>query len=184
MLARLFRRDRKSIHTSRARVLVVCMGNICRSPMAEGMLRKYLDERSARRGEPLQVHVDSAGTHGYHAGAAPDARARAAAARRGIEIGGLRARQVTVEDLDLFDLVVAMDEENLAALRGMADPDLHGKLRLLLDFAPAVPGSRSVPDPYYGGMSGFERVLDLVEQAMEGLVDEIEQIAAGREGSR
>ncbi|MBL8225987.1 MAG: low molecular weight phosphotyrosine protein phosphatase [Chromatiales bacterium] len=173
-----FRRNR--LPPARVRVLMVCMGNICRSPMAEGMLRKYLAEREAARGEALPVHVDSAGTHGYHAGAAPDARAKAAAARRGIEIGGLKARQVTVEDFDVFDLVVAMDEDNLAALRDLADPDHHRKLRLLLDFAPLATPTRSVPDPYYGGMSGFERVLDLVEQAMAGLVDEIERLAESR----
>jgi protein-tyrosine phosphatase len=171
---------RKRLPRASVRVLLVCMGNICRSPMAEGMLRKYLEERGAARGEPLPVHIDSAGTHGYHVGAAPDARATAAAARRGIEIGSLRARQVTVEDFDVFDLIVAMDEDNLADLRDLADPDHHGKLRLLLDFAPLATPTRSVPDPYYGGMSGFERVLDLVEQAMAGLVDEIERLVESR----
>lgn len=171
---------RKRLPPASLRVLMVCMGNICRSPMAEGMLRKYLVEREAARGAPLPVYVDSAGTHGHHAGAAPDARARAAAARRGIEIGTLKARQVTVEDFDVFDLVLAMDEDNLAALRKLADPDHHPKLRLLLDFAPLATPMRSVPDPYYGGMSGFERVLDLVEQAMGGLIDEIERRAESR----
>jgi protein-tyrosine phosphatase len=171
---------RKKVAPGTVRVLMVCMGNICRSPMAEGMLRKYLAERSAERGASLPVQVDSAGTHGYHQGAPPDARARAAAARRGVEIGSLRARQVTVEDVETFDLVIAMDEENLAYLRELADPDLHGKLRLLLEFAPAAAATPSVPDPYYGGMSGFERVLDLVEQAMAGLVDEVERLATSR----
>ncbi len=157
------------------RVLLVCMGNICRSPMAEGLLRLRLLGREL----PLPVEIDSAGTHGYHEGAPPDTRAQAAALRRGADISVLRGRRVTVADFERFDLVLAMDDENLAALRELSAGEHHPKVRLLLEFAEGT-GGRSVPDPYYGGMVGFERVLDLVEEAMPGLIDELERIAARR----
>lgn len=160
------------------RVLLVCMGNICRSPMAEGVLRHRLGEREL----PLPVVVDSAGTHGYHEGAPPDPRAQAAAQRRGIDISGLRARRVTPADFEQFDLVVAMDDENRTALLALAAEEHHGKVRLLLEFA-TEPPLRSVPDPYYGGTLGFERVLDLVEEAMNGLLDELTAIAARRQAA-
>ncbi len=176
---RLFRRNPAALAAKPSvRVLLVCMGNICRSPMAEGVLR----QRIAERERPLPVEVDSAGTHGYHHGAPPDARARAAALRRGIDISSLRARRVTPEDFERFDLVLAMDDENHAALLEMAAKEHHGKVRLLLEFAADAGGRRSVPDPYYGGMLGFERVLDLVEEAMAGLLDELERIADLRQG--
>jgi len=157
------------------RVLLVCMGNICRSPMAEGLLRQRITEREL----PLPVEIDSAGTHGYHHGAPPDPRAQAAALRRGVDISALRARRVTPEDFARFDLVLAMDDENHAALLDMAAEEHHQKVRLLLEFA-GDGGRRNVPDPYYGGMLGFERVLDLVEEAMAGLLDELEELAARR----
>jgi protein-tyrosine phosphatase len=151
------------------------MGNICRSPMAEGMLRL----RVAERGLPLPVEVDSAGTHSYHEGAPPDPRAQTAALRRGVDISLLRARRVIPADFERFDLVLAMDDENQAALLELAAEEHHAKIRLLLEFA-AEAGRRSVPDPYYGGALGFERVLDLVEGAMAGLLDELERIATRR----
>jgi len=158
------------------RVLLVCMGNICRSPMAEGVLR----ERLAGRTLPLPVEIDSAGTHSYHRGAPPDPRAQTAALRRGVDISALRARRVTPEDFERFDLVLAMDDENHAALLEVAAEEHHPKVRLLLEFAGDA-GRRNVPDPYYGGMLGFERVLDLVEEAMTGLLDELEKLAARRQ---
>ena len=180
MIARLFRR-RPTVEPPAVRVLLVCMGNICRSPLAEGLLRHRLAERAAEAGRELPVQVDSAGTHGYHAGTPPDPRAQAAAARRGIDISDLRARQVTSDDLVLFDLVLAMDADNLAALRELAPPEHADKPRLLLEFAGDASTCRNVPDPYYGGMAGFERVLDLVEAAMEGLLDEVERLLAERQ---
>jgi protein-tyrosine phosphatase len=179
VIARFFRRQPEPPAPA-VRVLLVCMGNICRSPLAEGVLRARLAARAEGAGEALPVLVDSAGTHGYHAGTPPDPRAQAAAARRGIDISALRARQVTSEDLVAFDLVVAMDDDNLAALRGIAPPDHVDKPRLLLEFAADVAAGRNVPDPYYGGMTGFERVLDLVESAMDGLVAEVERLLAER----
>jgi len=170
----LFKR-KPSIEEHKVRVLLVCMGNICRSPMAEGVLRQRLRSRELS----LPVEIDSAGTHGYHHGAPPDPRAQAAAQRRGIDIAALRARRVVPEDLVRFDLVIAMDDDNQAALLELAAEEHRGKVRLLMEFA-GVAGPRSVPDPYYGGPLGFERVLDLVEEAMAGLLDEIEQLAARR----
>lgn len=156
-------------------VLIVCMGNICRSPMAEGWLSYRLEADT----ETLRVHVDSAGTHGYHAGSAPDPRAQAATARRGFHIGHLQARQVVPQDFDRFDLLLAMDSDNFDFLAAMAPGEAESKLRRLLDFAPSA-GLNDVPDPYYGGDTGFERVLDLVELAVEGLLPELESLAARR----
>ena len=156
------------IATADYSVLFVCMGNICRSPTAEGTFRKVAENA----GLIERLHIDSAGTHAYHSGEPPDQRARAAAERRGIDLGGQRARRVTDEDFELFDLVIAMDRLNLETLRDRADAAHHGKLRLMLEFARAAAGD-DVPDPYYGGASGFERVLDLVEDAAEGLLDHI-----------
>ncbi len=150
------------------RVLLVCMGNICRSPMAEGVLRARL----AARPGPRRIAVDSAGTHGYHQDAPPDSRAQAAAERRGYSIGGLRARRVVSEDFERFDLILAMDSDNLAVLKEMAPSDSRAQLRLFLDYSPDQPGA-DVPDPYYGGATGFERVLDLIEETIDRLVDEL-----------
>lgn len=147
------------------RVLFVCMGNICRSPTAEAVFRHLLSTEA----QGLDVVADSAGTHAYHVGEPPDDRAMAAARRRGISMDDLRARRVCREDFARFDLVLAMDEDNLAHLLRMAPPQYHGRVRLLLDYAPAA-GRREVPDPYYGGETGFEDVLDLVEEAARGLL--------------
>ena len=153
------------------KVLFVCMGNICRSPMAEGMFRRLL--KSAGLAE--QVYVDSAGTHSYHIGAPPDTRSQATALRRGIDLRNLRARQVTESDLVEFDYVLAMDRDNFEHLQVLCpDPQLQRRVQLFLDFAPDLP-EREVPDPYYGGSGGFERVMDLVEEAAQGLLTDIRQ---------
>lgn len=147
------------------RVLFVCLGNICRSPTAEAVFREIL-----RREAPgLTIEVDSAGTHAFHAGSAPDERAIAAAARRGFDLAPLRARVVTVADFERFDLVLAMDEQNYRQLRRIAPEPLRDRVRLFLEFAPHLQ-RRDVPDPYYGGATGFEEVLDLVEEAARGLL--------------
>jgi protein-tyrosine phosphatase len=144
------------------RILFVCMGNICRSPTAEGVMRHLLAERGLQH----EVEVQSAGTGAWHAGSPPDARSSRAAAARGITLAGA-ARQVTRSDFEDFDLLVAMDRDNLADLRAIAPPGTEHKLRLLLA------DGRDVPDPYYGGPHGFENVLDLVETACEQLLDEL-----------
>jgi protein-tyrosine phosphatase len=150
------------------RVLFVCMGNICRSPTAEGVFRHVV----AQQGLAEQIITDSAGTHDYHIGAAPDPRAQAAAARRGYDLSGLRARQVTVEDFAAFDHVLAMDEYNRELLRALCPPQYRARVRLLLEFADGTP-LREVPDPYYGDAQDFEAVLDLVENAAHGLLRHI-----------
>ena len=149
-------------------VLFVCMGNICRSPTAEGVFRKMVSDA----GLDDLIHSDSAGTHAYHSGEPPDRRAIAAAGRRGISLQGITARRVTESDFEQFDYVLAMDADNLEALYESSDEKHHSKLRLLLDFAESHPGNE-IPDPYYGGASGFERVLDLVEEASEALLEKL-----------
>ena len=151
-----------------ARVLMVCMGNICRSPTAEGVLRHAL----RRHAPDLHVDVDSAGTHDYHIGEPPDRRAIAHAKRRGIDLSTLRARQLVAEDFQSFDWIVCMDEANLRNALRLQPDDSRARLARLLDWAPAQV-ERDVPDPYYGGAADFERVLDLVEVAVLGLIEEL-----------
>jgi protein-tyrosine phosphatase len=153
------------------RVLMVCTGNICRSPTAEGVLRAKLQAAGLQR----HVEVDSAGTHGYHVREAPDPRAQRHAKRRGYDLSGLRARRVVVEDFERFDHVLAMDDDNLAFLRDMTPTGSPAQLALLMEHArqPGLP--HEVPDPYYGAAEGFDRVLDLVEDACDGLVDRLRE---------
>ena len=161
------------------RVLFVCLGNICRSPTGEGLLRAVV----AERGLDGEFEVDSAGTGGWHVGQGPDERMTRAASTRGYRLGG-RARQVTAEDFHRFDLVVAMDRQNLADLEAIAPPAgrRRAELRLFSHFLP--PGSPTdVPDPYYGGDAGFERVLDLVEEGCEAIVDHLLAAAERAGGS-
>lgn len=149
------------------RVLFVCLGNICRSPTAEGVLLYKLREA----GLAAAVQVDSAGTGDWHVGKAPDARTRVAAQRRGYDLSQLRARQVAAEDFGRFDLILAMDENNLTNLRGLRPTGAGAELDLFLRrYQLALD---EVPDPYYGGEEGFEAVLDLVEQACDALILEI-----------
>jgi protein-tyrosine phosphatase len=153
------------------RVLFVCLGNICRSPTAEGVFRHHVREA----GLEDRIHVDSAGTGGWHAGKPPDERATAAARRRGIALEG-SARQVTPRDFDDHDLLLVADAENHAALRRIApDEQARAKVRYLREFDPAsrARGDLDVPDPYYGGADGFDHVLDLVEAASRGLLAEL-----------
>ena len=142
------------------RVLFVCLGNICRSPTAEAMLRRHVREA----GLADRVEIDSAGTLDYHAGAPPDRRAIAHGERRGLALRELRARQVCAADFDRFDVIFAMDESNLAELRRLAPRGGRARIALLMDCAPEA-GIREVPDPYAGGARDFERVLDLVDLA-------------------
>jgi len=147
------------------RIVFVCMGNICRSPTAEAVMR-HLAEQAGRGAE---FELDSAGTHDYHTGSPPDARAQAHAARRGYDLSGLRARQVRLTDFTESDLVLVMDRANLATLERVCPAGHRHKLRLLLSYA-RDSGLDEVPDPYNGGEQGFERVLDLVEDAARGLL--------------
>ncbi|MCK2182661.1 low molecular weight protein-tyrosine-phosphatase [Halomonas getboli] len=149
------------------RVLFVCLGNICRSPTAEGMFRRHLDQA----GLAGRVEVDSCGIGPWHVGKSPDARAQAAAASRGLDLSGLRARQLDDGDFERFDYLLAMDHDNLAALEARRPADSAAHVGLFLAFA-GLP-DRAVPDPYYGGDDGFEEVLDLVEAASRGLVEHV-----------
>lgn len=148
--------------TSPKAVLFVCLGNICRSPTAEAVFRHKADEAG------LKLTIDSAGTHGYHIGSAPDKRSQAAGQERGYSFKGLKCRRVSDTDFETFDLILAMDQSNLENLREMSDPEHHHKIRLMLDFAGYE--NEEVPDPYYGGKKGFELVLGLIEEASDGLI--------------
>jgi protein-tyrosine phosphatase len=152
------------------RVLFVCLGNICRSPTAEGVFRSVVE----CEGLHTHIEIDSAGTHAYHVDAPPDARSQAAARRRGIDLSGLRGRRVTRTDIEQFEYILAMDRENLSNLQAICPPGLEHKLSLFLEYAPDRP-EREVPDPYYGGENGFERVLDMIEEASRGLLAHIRQ---------
>lgn len=152
------------------RIIFVCLGNICRSPTAEAVFRAL----AAREAPELSLSVESAGTAGYHVGSAPDARAQAAARRRGYEMSGLRARTIERRDFERFDLLLAMDRSNWSALQQLAPQPARGRVRLFLEFAPDA-GVLEVPDPYYGGPNGFEQVLDLIEAASRGLLRELRQ---------
>lgn len=157
------------------RILMVCMGNICRSPLAEGVVRHLAD----KAGMDAFIEVDSAGTLAYHAGEQPDPRARKVAASRGYDLSKIRARRVADDDFSHFDLVLAMDRQNLAALERVCPEEHLHKLRLFMDYADNCEQDE-IPDPYYGGPDGFEHVLDLCEAAARGLIASI----AGRKGSR
>jgi protein-tyrosine phosphatase len=150
------------------RILFICMGNICRSPSAEGVMRSVV----AQAGLADLIEVDSAGTHDYHVGDAPDRRAAKAAARRGYDISGLRGRQVSDDDFIRFDMILAMDRDNLAILMRNCPPNQRHKLHLLLEYAQHFEEDE-VPDPYYGGDAGFERVLDMVEDGARGLIESL-----------
>jgi protein-tyrosine phosphatase len=156
-------------------VLFVCMGNICRSPSAEGVFRAV----AKRAGWTRKLLIDSAGTHDYHVGEPPDARAIASAQRRGYDIAKLRARQFDPKDFVRFDWILAMDTNNLHRLIEMRPKEFDGHVGLLLDLAPAL-GLREVPDPYYGGPDGFERMLDLIEPASEALFTRITAAKSNR----
>jgi protein-tyrosine phosphatase len=152
------------------RVLFVCTGNICRSPTAEGVFRAMTEAC----GLAARIEVESAGTGGWHVGEPPDERACRAAALRGVDLTALRARQVTEQDFGRFDLIVALDRSHLRALRAMSPPEATDRIRLLMDFAPQE-GVSDVPDPYYGALGGFDRVLDLIEAGADGLLRTIRE---------
>lgn len=149
------------------KVLFVCLGNICRSPTAEGVFRALL----AREALETRVQVDSAGTAAYHVGSPPDQRAREAALRRGIDLSAIRGRRAETSDIETYDYILAMDRENHENLLAIAGDHGH-KVRLFMEFSQSF-DETEVPDPYYGGPNGFERVLDMIEDASEGLLREL-----------
>lgn len=151
-------------------VLFVCMGNICRSPTAQGVFRAMVESE----GLAERIRTDSAGTIAYHVGEPPDRRARETADKRGINLNDLRARKVVAEDFERFDYVLAMDQDNYRDLMELCPPGMEERLHLFMDFAPQCAESE-VPDPYYGGVAGFDRVFNLVEDASRGLLEHILQ---------
>ncbi len=153
---------------NRVKVLFVCMGNICRSPTAEGVFRQLIK----KHGLAESVSTDSAGTHAYHVGEPPDQRAQATAKNRGLDISDLRARSVADDDFDMFDYIMAMDADNYSNLLKHSSDIHHNKIALFLNYAPHL-NLTEVPDPYYGGAKGFENVFDMVEAASEGLIAQI-----------
>ena len=150
------------------KVLFVCMGNICRSPSAEGMFRHLVE----RQGLQQFIVTDSAGTHAYHVGEPPDVRAQQAALQRGVDMSDLTARRVYIDDFERYDYILAMDQDNLRNLLHICPPEYQAKVRLFLDYASDC-DEAEVPDPYYGNKSGFDRVLNLVEQGARGLLLDI-----------
>jgi protein-tyrosine phosphatase len=149
-------------------VLFVCLGNICRSPTAHGVFQ----HKVSAAGVGHRIAIDSCGTGNWHAGEPPDVRATVAASGRGYDLRSLRARQITAQDFQQFEYILAMDETNLNAVQALALSNYAGQLGLFLDYAPGL-SERAVPDPYYGGEEGFDEVLDLVEAASDGLLKAI-----------
>jgi protein-tyrosine phosphatase len=152
----------------KVKVLLVCMGNICRSPTAEAVFRTRAENANLAN----RLLVDSAGTHDYHIGNAPDLRAQRAAKQRGYDMSGLRGRQVSVEDFSRFDYILAMDKANLGILEKLCPGDTQCHLGLFMEFSERYLDSE-VPDPYYGERDGFELVLDMVEDASDGFIKQI-----------
>ena len=162
--------DEHATQQTAIRVLFICTGNICRSPTAEGVFRHLVTAEGLQQ----RVLVDSAGTHGYHVGEKPDRRSVLAAAARGYDLSGLRARQFSSGDFDNFDYLLAMDRGHRSILNGIAPTEHKEKIAMFLDFSSNYPGE-DVPDPYYGGGQGFERVLDQIEDGAIGLLIEIKK---------
>ena len=156
-------------------ILFVCMGNICRSPTAEGVFRKRVGDAKLAHA----IHIDSAGTHAYHIGEPPDMRSQQYAARRGYDLSIQRARKVSAEDFILFDHVLAMDHDNLDRLKSACPPQYAHKLALFMEYA-RHHDSKVVPDPYYGGGNGFELVLDYIEDASDGLIEVLQKELGSR----
>ncbi|MCF6323726.1 MAG: low molecular weight phosphotyrosine protein phosphatase [Gammaproteobacteria bacterium] len=152
------------------KILFVCLGNICRSPTAHGVFERFVQQASLAQ----RIEIDSAGTHAYHIGEQPDKRAQATALNRGFDLSSQRARRVQKTDFDYYDYVIAMDNDNLANLLEICPQALSNKVSLFLSYSSDV-DEEEVPDPYYGGPGGFERVLDMVESAAEGLLNEIKE---------
>ena len=150
------------------KVLFVCMGNICRSPTAEGIFRQLVEDNNL----PHQFEIDSAGTHAYHIGQAPDERAQQIAYRQGVDLSELTARKVCADYYQQFDYILVMDKANLDDIAPHCPTDLKYKIQRILDYAPQQ-SERDVPDPYYGGESGFEHVYNLLQQACEGLFSQV-----------
>jgi protein-tyrosine phosphatase len=152
------------------KVMFVCMGNICRSPTAHGVFRKLVEDE----GYADDIYIESSGTHAYHIGEPPDSRAQQTAHERGINLSDLRGQRIKSSDFAEFDYLLPMDQDNYEILLSSSPKEHHGKIKMFLSFAPTLT-SREVPDPYYGGPSGFDQVFDMVEAGSRGLLDDIKE---------
>ncbi len=158
---------------NKIRILFVCMGNICRSPTAEGVFKEMLLKQNVA----WRFEVDSAGTHAYHVGDSPDFRSQKAAKERGVDLSTIRARKFIIGDFEDFDFILAMDEENYAILMDNCPDEYKSKIQYFLEYAPQLE-TKEVPDPYYGGKYGFERVLDMIEAASDGFLKSLKESGA------
>lgn len=157
------------------KILFVCMGNICRSPTAHGVMQHKVSQRNLEN----DIEIDSAGTHAYHVGEASDARSRAKAMERGVDMDFIRARKISINDYDHYDYILAMDHDNLELIEYYAPDNHSARIALFLSFANSAGelSQQIVPDPYYGGADGFEQVFDLVEQGCDALIEHLLQRA-------
>ncbi|MBF0265147.1 MAG: low molecular weight phosphotyrosine protein phosphatase [Gammaproteobacteria bacterium] len=153
----------------KVKVLFVCMGNICRSPTAHGVFQNLVNDNNMAN----NFEIDSAGTHAYHVGEKPDKRAMSTASGKGVDLSYIRARQVEVSDFSYYDYILAMDQDNYSNLMRIAPDEYHSKVHLFLDFAEKNKTFKEVPDPYYGGIKGFDNVFDMVDDASHGLLNHI-----------
>ena len=160
--------ETNTLETVRHRLLFACLGNICRSPMAEGVFRRVAEDA----GQLHLFEIDSAGMGDWHKGEAPDHRAQKAALGRGVDISGQSSRKIELEDFDDFDLILAMDGSNISDLQDVAPHAARHKIRRFLDYAPHL-DAEDVPDPYHGGEAGFDHALDLIEAAAKGLLEDL-----------
>ena len=157
------------------KILFVCLGNICRSPTAEGVFRHKLHAEGIRDGYLGNIFIDSAGTGGYHIGAKPDKRSRQTASKHGVSLDDLKARKLTFQDFSDYDYLLGMDQENVSDMISIAPSEHHHKIKLFMNFAENCPGITEVPDPYTGGMDGFERVFDIINRGCDGLLKHVRQ---------
>jgi len=158
------------------KVLFVCMGNICRSPTAHGVMQHKVNQQGLQK----RIEIDSAGTHAYHVGGQSDSRSRALASKRGVDMEYIRARKISVLDYDVFDYILAMDEDNLELINYYAPRNHRAKVSLFLDYLNQPEAGQTeqvVPDPYYGGESGFEHVFELVDAGCDALINHILQVS-------
>lgn len=156
------------------KILFVCLGNICRSPTAEGVFRHKLNQAGIRDGYLGNIFIDSAGTGAWHVGSPPDKRSREMALKYGVSLEDLRARKITRQDFNDYDYILGMDQENVRNMKAICPPDQKHKISLLMEYAENCPGITEVPDPYSGGLEGFDRVFDIIDRGSEGFLKYIQ----------
>ncbi len=156
------------------KILFVCLGNICRSPTAEGVFRHKLNQAGIRDGYLGSIFLDSAGTGAWHVGSPPDRRSQEMALKYGVSLKDLRARKITRQDFSDYDYILGMDQENIRNMKAVCPPDHHHKISLIMDYAENCPGITEVPDPYSGGLEGFDRVFDIIDRGSAGLLKHIQ----------